>query len=70
MNPLTRFLVVASDGIWEFLSNKQVLDIVERYYDLNDAQTAAAKVVEAARKFWRKVNLNPLNLFNFIQIGG
>jgi len=55
MNPLTNFLVIASDGVWEFLSNKQVLDIVERYYDINDASAAAKKVVETARKFWKRV---------------
>jgi serine/threonine protein phosphatase PrpC len=62
MNPLTKFLVVASDGVWEVLSNKQVLDIVEKYYESNDAMAAAKKVMESARKSWKKVN----NKINFI----
>ena len=55
MNPFTRSLIIASDGVWEFLTNKQVLDIVERYYDSNDAIGAANKIVETARRCWKKV---------------
>ena len=27
-----RFLVIATDGVWEFLSNQDVVDIVTPYY--------------------------------------
>jgi serine/threonine protein phosphatase PrpC len=27
-----KFLIVASDGLWEFLSNKKVVQIVEKYW--------------------------------------
>jgi serine/threonine protein phosphatase PrpC len=27
-----RFLVIATDGVWEFLSNQEVVDIVTPYY--------------------------------------
>ena len=27
-----RFLVIATDGVWEFLSNQEVVDIVTPYF--------------------------------------
>ncbi len=50
----TKFIVVASDGVWEFLSNKQVMDIVNRYYKVNDIQKAADKVIEEATRYWKE----------------
>ena len=35
------FIVVASDGVWEFLSNDKVKDIVLQYYNRNDPKGAA-----------------------------
>ena len=53
--PDDKFFIIASDGVWEFLSNKQVLDIVEKYYEVNDADGAARKIEEIARKCWKRV---------------
>ena len=47
---------MASDGVWEFLTNKQVLDITAKFYFKNDPKGAAEKLVEESRKCWRKVN--------------
>ena len=35
-----KFIVQASDGVWEFMSNKEVIDIVIPYWKLNDPTTA------------------------------
>ena len=70
MNHMTRFLVIASDGVWEFLSNKRVLDIVEKYYKIKDASAAANKVVETARKCWRRVYFISVNIYYLFFIGG
>lgn len=50
----TRFLVIASDGVWEFLSNKQVVDIVSRYYKVNEIQKAADKIIDEATRYWKE----------------
>ena len=55
MNPLTKYLVIASYGVWEVLSNKQVMDIVDGFYESKNAQAAASKILEIARKKWIKV---------------
>ena len=31
-----RFMVVASDGIWEFITNEQVVEIVSQFYEKDD----------------------------------
>ena len=47
--------MIASDGVWEFLTNKQVLDIAMRYYKLNDADAAANAIIEESTKCWIRV---------------
>ena len=44
-------VVVASDGVWEFLSSQHVVDIVSMF-EPKTAKQAAAKVVEEATKRW------------------
>lgn len=51
------FIVVASDGVWEFLSNDKVKDIVLQYYNRNDPKGAALQVVREASKFWKEEGL-------------
>ena len=49
---------MASDGVWEFLSNEKVMEIVNKFYYNNlDSYAAAEKVIEEATKMWRKVKL-------------
>jgi len=50
LDPRDRFAVVASDGVWEFLSNERVLEIVKGCG--GDAHAAAEAVVGAARAEW------------------
>ena len=33
LGPLDKFIVIASDGVWEFLSNEDVAGIVWPYYE-------------------------------------
>ena len=47
------FIVIASDGIWEFLDNKEVCDFVKNYYLVNgNAKNAAEELVKKSRKIW------------------
>ena len=47
-------VVLASDGVWEFMKNEEVSDIVYRFEDSKDANTCARKIVERARQIWEK----------------
>lgn len=58
INEKAKFAVIASDGIWEFLSNEKVADLVNPFYYANlDVNGAADKLVEEATKCWRRVKL-------------
>ena len=47
-------VVLASDGVWEFMSNEEVRDIVYRFENNRDASVCARKIVERARQVWEK----------------
>lgn len=52
----SQFLIIASDGVWEFLSNSAVSQIVEPYYKRKDPDGACAKLVEESAKLWKLVS--------------
>ena len=47
-------VVLASDGVWEFMSNEEVSEIIYRFEDNKDANLCAKKIVERARQIWEK----------------
>ncbi|CAK60686.1 unnamed protein product (macronuclear) [Paramecium tetraurelia] len=49
-----KFLIIASDGIWEFLDNQWIIDTVFGYYLKNDAEGAVDKLVKEATESWKK----------------
>ncbi|CAM9593594.1 unnamed protein product [Ectocarpus sp. 4 AP-2014] len=51
------FLVLASDGVWEFMENQQVIEIVQRGLLGGggcEAAEACAEVIGAAATCWRR----------------
>lgn len=57
-----RFIILASDGLWEFMESNEVVNIVKDYYLKNDIQGAAEYLVKESSKRWMKVST--LYLFN------
>ena len=53
----SKYIVIASDGIWEFLSNKKVAKIVLPYYQKKDAEGACKALVKAATAWWNKEDI-------------
>ena len=49
-----KFIVQGSDGIWEFISNKEVIDIVIPYWKKNDPTTAWEHLTKEATKRWKE----------------
>lgn len=49
-----KYIVVCSDGVWEFLSNKQVCSMVDSYYVNNNPNGACDKLVDESLKEWKK----------------
>lgn len=48
-----KIIVIASDGVWEFLENTDVTNIVFPFFLSKNAEGAAESLVRAAYKKWR-----------------
>ena len=48
----TKFIILASDGVWEFLDNKMVRDIVMSFYNKNDPDGACHALIDESTKWW------------------
>ena len=53
-----KIIVLATDGIWEFLSNEKVRDIIIPYYNENNICGCINKLIETASKIWDIKNPN------------
>ena len=49
-----KFIVIASDGLWEYVSNEEVVDIVGKYHEKNDCDGAVSELYEISRERWVK----------------
>lgn len=50
-------MIVASDGVWEFLDSKNVVDLVGRYYLKNDLEGACDELMQASYSMWTRVTI-------------
>lgn len=49
------FVIIASDGVWEFIENEEAVEIVQKYFENNmDANGAVNALVKEAFKRWKK----------------
>ena len=53
----TKFIVVASDGIWEFLDNETVKNMVMPFYEKNDPTGACKELIKRATEFWNQEDI-------------
>ena len=53
VNPSDRFMIIASDGVWEFIDNQEAVDLVQKNLHLG-AFTACQVLIQAAEKLWRQ----------------
>ena len=47
-----KFIILGSDGIWEFISNDEVVDIVKDYYLQNNIEGAIEYLYNESSKRW------------------
>lgn len=47
-----KFLIVASDGVWEFLNNDTVLELMARYREANDIEGACDELMNISLQSW------------------
>ena len=49
-----KFMIIASDGIWEFISSQECVDIIKDYYDKNDLKGCCEYLYQESSKRWLK----------------
>ena len=47
-----KFIIIATDGLWEYISNKECVDIVKNFYLKKDAKGAINYLIKEASKRW------------------
>ena len=50
----SRYMVIATDGIWEFISNEKVMKIGNKFYPKHDPIDVCNELVDEANKNWEK----------------
>ena len=53
-NENDKFMIIASDGIWEFISSQECVNIVGEFYEKNDLKGCAEYLYEESSKRWLK----------------
>ena len=49
-----QFIILASDGVWEFISNEEAANIIMPHYQNNSAEKAAEAIIKEAIKRWQE----------------
>ena len=58
LNKDVKYIIMASDGIWEFMNNEQVMNIGNKYYIMNDPDTFCHFLVKKSTELWGKNSRN------------
>ena len=62
LNENDKFVICATDGIWEYLTNEEVMNIVkEVYLNGNKAEDACELLVKNATNIWKKENTKTID---------
>ena len=51
-----KIIISATDGVWQFLSNEQVKNIILPYYEEDNITGGIQKLISSARKMWEMKN--------------
>lgn len=53
----TNFIIIASDGVWEFLENEKVAEIVMPYYKKMDPDGACKALIKESTRWWEQEDI-------------
>ena len=53
----SRYMVICTDGIWDYISNEKVMDIGNKFYPNNSPEDFCNELVKQATYFWEKNNV-------------
>ena len=48
----SKYMVICSDGVFEFLSNEEIMDIGDKYYAENNMNGLCSELLKKSIEFW------------------
>ena len=54
LNPKSKYMIICSDGIWEYITNEQAMIIGNKYYLKNDPLGLCKELTEKSNEIWMK----------------
>ena len=54
LNYYSKYMIICSDGIWEFIDNEKAMKIGNKYYLRNDPQGLCQELIQQAVNYWMK----------------
>ena len=57
INANTKYMVICSDGVWEFIKNEQVRDLGNAFYAQNKVNDFCIQLVNMAMNIWSQVEI-------------
>ena len=58
LNKDVKYILIASDGIWEFLTNEQIMNIGNKYYEMNDPDNFCQDLIKISTELWERNSKN------------
>ena len=52
LNNDSKYMVICSDGVWEFLSNEEVMEIGNKYYGQNNINEFCSQLLKKSTEMW------------------
>lgn len=54
LTPYDKFIVLGTDGVFEFITNEEIVKIILPYFRISDSEGSCEAVVREASKRWQK----------------
>ena len=53
INPKSKYMIICSDGIWEFISNEEAMEIGKKYYIRHDPVGLCNELISKSTEIWK-----------------
>ena len=58
LNSDVKYIVMASDGLWEFMTNEKIMEIGNRFYAMNDPDNFCQILLKISKELWERKSKN------------
>ena len=58
LNNNVKYILIASDGVWEFLTNEKIMEIGNKYYVMNDPDNFCQTMLKISTELWERKSRN------------